>query len=38
MSAGPVQLSSIADSLAGALPGCQYAPLGLALVRELARG
>jgi alkylmercury lyase len=28
----------MADSLAGALPGCQDAPLALALVRELARG
>jgi alkylmercury lyase len=38
MSAGPGQLSALADSLAGALPGCQDAPLTLALVRELARG
>jgi alkylmercury lyase len=38
MSAGPVQLSAIADSLAGALPGCQDAPLALTLVRELAHG
>jgi alkylmercury lyase len=34
----PAQLSAIADSLVGALPGCQHAPLALALVRQLARG
>jgi alkylmercury lyase len=38
VSGAPVQLSAIADPLAGALPGCQDAPLALALVRELARG
>jgi alkylmercury lyase len=34
MSAGPVQLRALADSL----PGCRDASLALALLRELARG